>query len=72
MRGYLRYRCRMCGTDYSDREVPDIARALTIIAHEARFTAPEEWARNLPGLVDVHACSPNELGIADLRSAYRA
>jgi len=64
MSGYLIYKCRKCGGINKNIHVPDVINALTCIT--ADLPLPKNWGAIIPKMTDIHCCSENELGVADL------
>lgn len=61
--GHLLYRCRVCSNLDRAPHVPDLARALALIASGRPL--PKSWGCTR-ALHDVHKCAGGSLGIADL------
>jgi hypothetical protein len=62
--GRLLYRCRACGTLDRSVHVPDLVRALALLALGKPL--PRSWGVVPHALHDLHVCSGGSLGVADL------
>jgi hypothetical protein len=63
--GFLLYRCRLCHALERSPRVPELIRALTLLAMGDPL--PREWGIIYRGATDVHACAGGSTaGIADL------
>jgi hypothetical protein len=61
--GFLRYRCRMCGEEFENTHVPDVARAVMAITCD--FPNPWPAGMPLPKLVEPHY-HKDGYGVADM------
>lgn len=64
---HLVYKCRSCGMVFEPFGVPDALQAMLSVVYKLPF--PEEWGGSVPRMVELHFCSPNEIGAADLQGA---
>jgi len=63
--GFLIYKCRMCGEEYSNTHAPDIQLCLISII-TGNDSIIQQWSGIIPIMLDLHCHSDGTDGIGDL------